>query len=47
MTQNLLKKLALLKMDAKKFSFEDLKKIFISKEDFMTAINRIKLQKKL
>ena len=35
------------KMDAKKFSFEDLKKIFISKEDFMTAINRIKLQKKL
>lgn len=35
------------KMDAKKFSFEDLKKIFISKEDFITAINRIKLQKKL
>ena len=35
------------KMDSKKFSFEDLKKIAISKEDFLSAIRRIAEQKKL
>ena len=35
------------KMDAKNFSFEDFKKIFISKEDFLSAIRRIAKQKKI
>ena len=34
------------KMDTKRFSFEDLKKILISKEDFLSAIRRISQQKK-
>ena len=34
-------------MDAKNFSFEDFKKIFISKEDFLSAIRRIAKQKKI
>lgn len=35
------------KMDSKKFSFEDLKKIAISKKDFISAIRRIAEQKKI